>query len=131
MPELKFKTRRGQSTVEFVLAYASVFLPLSLAVVFTAQLLWIWHSVNQLTRSGASYATTHCWTNSGGNVTQFMHDNVPPVINRDQFQNGPAQIEVSYFSRDPDTGQLTAFQCDSDCSTSCIPDTVTVRITGY
>ena len=121
----------GQSTVEFVLAYASILLPITLAIIFTSQLLWIWHGVNEFTRAGASYASTHCWVNTSSNVTQFMHDNVPPIINRDQFQNGPAVINVTYFSKDPDSGQLTAFQCDTDCSTTCVPDTVTVSVTGY
>jgi len=123
--------RRGQSTVEFIISYGVIVLPLTLAVIFTSQLLWIWHGVNEFTRAGASYASTHCWVNSASNVTQFMHDNVPPIIDRDQFQNGPAEVHVTYFSKDPDTGQLTEFQCDSDCSTSCVPDTVTVSVTGF
>src|SRR6266852_5022865 len=129
--EVRRTTQRGQSTVEFILAYGIVILPLTLAIIFTSQLLWIWHGVNDFTRQGASYASTHCWVNSGSNVSQFMHDNVPPMIDRDQFQNGPAEIHVTYFSKDPDSGQLTEFMCDSDCSTSCVPDTVTVSVTGF
>jgi len=48
-----------------------------------------------------------------------------------QIKNGPAQISVAYFSKDPDTGQLAPFQCDSDCTTGCIPDTVTISVTGF
>ena len=51
--------RCGQSTVEFILAYGSIVLPLTLAIVFTSQLLWIWHGINEFTRQGASYASTH------------------------------------------------------------------------
>src|SRR5258708_1136902 len=121
----------GQSTVEFILSYGVIVLPLTLAVIFTSQLLWIWHSVNEFTRQGASYAATHCWVNSAGNVLDFMRANVPATVNREQFQNGPAQIAVTYAARDADSGQLAPFQCDSDCSASCIPDTVTVSVTGY
>ncbi len=123
--------RRGQASVEFILAFGAVLLPLTFAVVFTSQLLWVWHSVNEFTRQGASYAATHCWQSSAGNVLDFMKSNVPPSVAQDQFQNGPAQISVSYFSQDADSGQLTAFSCDSECSTACIPDTVTVSVSGY
>ena len=123
--------RRGQSTIEVVLAYGAVLLPLTFALVFTTQLLWIWHGVNDFTREGASYAATHCWTNSAQNVLEFMRTHVPPMVNRDQFQNGPAELSVTYFAKDPDTGQLNPFQCDSDCSISCIPDTVSVSVSGF
>src|SRR5437762_552774 len=56
--------RRGQSTVEFIISYGVIVLPLTLAVIFTSQLLWIWHGVNEFTRAGASYASTHCWVSS-------------------------------------------------------------------
>lgn len=121
----------GQATLEFVLACGGVLLPATFALIFTAQLLWIWHSVNDFTRQGANYASTHCWESSAANVTGFMRANVPLMINQDQFQNGPAVISITYFSADPTTGELAPFQCSSDCSTSCIPDTVTVSVTGY
>jgi TadE-like protein len=123
--------RAGQTTIEFALAYLGVLLPLTLGLVYISQLLWIWHSVADFTRQGAGYAATHCWQSSAGNVIGFMRSNVPPMPDRDQFQSGPAQITVSYFSKDPDTGQLTSFQCDSDCSSNCVPDVVTVGVTGY
>ena len=123
--------RRGQTTFEFALACAGVVFPTLFAVIFTSQLLWVWHSVNEFTRLGASYATTHCWENSGSNVVDFMRSNVPPVISGDQFQSGPAEISVTYFARDPASGQLLPFSCDGDCSTNCIPDEVTVTVTGY
>jgi hypothetical protein len=123
--------RKGQSTIEFVISYGLVLLPASLAVIFTAQLLWVWHSANEFSRQGASYATTHCWQGSSANVLDFMRSNVPPMINRDQFQNGPVQINVTYYARDPESGQLAPFQCDGDCTSGCIPDLVTVSVTGY
>src|ERR1044071_8250859 len=121
-------TSEGQATIEFVIS-CLIMLPLTLGILFTSQMLWVWHSVNDFTRQGAGYASTHCWQSSAGNVVDFMHNNTPLMIDRAQFQSGPAQINVSYFGKDPDTGLLTPFQCDGDCSTGCIPDTVTVSIT--
>ena len=121
----------GQSTVEFALSYVGVMLPLTFGIIYISQLLWVWHSVNDFTRQGATYAATHCWESSAGNVVLFMTNNVPPMVGQNQFQTGQVQLNVSYQARDPQTGQLSAFQCDSDCSTSCIPDTVTVRVTDY
>ena len=125
------RNRGGQTTLEFALAFAGVLLPVTFAVVFTSQLLWVWHSVNDFTRQGASYATTHCWQSAAGNVLDFMRSNVPPMIGQEQFQNGPAQISVTYYSRDPASGQLTPFSCDGECSSDCIPDTVQVSVTGF
>lgn len=117
---------------EFALLYAGVILPLSFAIVFTAEILWIWHSVVDFTRDGARYAATHCWQPGGGNVSNYMRTHVPRMIDMDQFQNGQAEIAIDYFSRDPDTGSLTEFSCDSgECSAACIPDMVTVRVTNY
>jgi hypothetical protein len=121
----------GQATLEFVLAYAGVLLPATLALLYTSQLLWVWHSVALFTRVGARYAATHCWQASADNVTLFMKNNVPATIDQSQFVNGPARITVTYYSKDPDSGQLTAFSCDGDCSVLCIPDTVTVSVIGY
>jgi len=121
----------GQTTFEFALAFAGVVLPATLAVVFTSQLLWVWHSVNDFTRQGASYATTHCWESTAGNVVDFMRSHIPPMVGQDQFLSGPVQINVTYYARDPDSGQLTPFTCDGDCSTTCIPDTVRVSVTGF
>jgi hypothetical protein len=123
--------RRGQVTVEFALISVGVMIPLTFGIIFTAQVLWIWHSVNELTRMGASYAATHCWQSSAGNVTSFMLTNLPAMPNQDQFINGPVQIQVSYFAADPTTGTLTPFTCDGDCTSGCIPDVVTVSISGF
>lgn len=125
------KRRGGQSTVEYVLVSAGVFFPVTLALVFTAQLLWVWVSVVEFTREGARYAATHCWQSDASNVTTYMKSRVPINIDQEQFINGEAEIEVSYFSRDPASGFLTEFACDGECSTSCIPDVVTVRVRNY
>jgi hypothetical protein len=123
----------GAVSLEFVLAFGGLLLPATLALIFTSQLLWIWHSVNEFTRMGASYAATHCWETSAANVIGFMQANVPLMVDRAQFQNGggTVAIGVSYFSEDPSSGQLSPFQCDAVCSTTCVPDVVTVSVTGY
>ena len=61
----------------------------------------------------------------------FMNANVPPLIGQNQFQFGPAKINVTYSSLDPASGQLIPFSCDSECSLACVPDTVTVSVTDY
>jgi hypothetical protein len=119
-------------TLELALGFAGLLLPATFMLIFTAELLWIWHSVNEFTRQGASYAATHCWQSSAANVIGFMQSNVPPMVDQNQFQTGGAvQISVSYFALDPPTGQLLPFQCDGDCTTGCVPDIVTVSVTGY
>ncbi len=117
------KSESGQTTVEYGILYAGVILPLTFAIIFVAEMLWVWHSVVDFTRDGAQYAATHCWQSSG--------QHVPRMIDMDQFQQGPAQIAVQYFARDPDTGSLTDFACDGDCSVDCIPDAVTVSVNSY
>lgn len=124
--------RKGQSTVEFAITFAMITMPLTFAIIFTAQLLWVWHSVVEFTRDGARYATTHCWSGSGENVLSYMRTHVPPSVESDQLANGTANVEVRYFARNADTGQLEDYVCDgSPCTTECVPDAVTVRITGY
>jgi Flp pilus assembly protein TadG len=125
------KNQRGQLTVEFALLFAGVLVPTTFGTIFGAQILWTWHSVNDFTRQGAGYAATHCWQAAAGNVIAFMQSNVPMMPGNTQFQNGPAQIQVSYFAEDPTTGTLTPFTCDGDCTTGCVPDVVTVTVTNY
>ncbi len=123
--------QRGQATLEYVIVYAGVLLPLTMAMVFTAELLWVWHSVNDFTREGARYAATHCWQ-GGGNVTQWMRNNVPITFDREQFSSGQVEIDVAYLGRNAETGELEDFTCDgAECSRECVPEIVRVSITGY
>jgi len=125
--------RSGQAAVEFALLYSVVALPLTFMLVFVSEMLWVWHSVSDFTRVGATYAATHCWMGDGSNVTTYMTTHVPRMIDMDKFQNGEAGLQVSYFSADPATGQLAPFTCaaGADCSANCIPDAVTVSGTSY
>lgn len=122
---------RGQSTVEYAILTGGVIIPVTFGIIYLSQILWIWHSVTDFTRDGARYAATHCWQASGDNVTSYMKSNVPLMIDQDQFKNGSAEIQVNYFAKDPTSGTLTDFSCDTECSTSCIPDAVTVRVVNY
>lgn len=123
---------RGAAAVEFAITYTAVLLPLTFGLIYTTQVLWLWHSINDWTRRGAGYAATHCWQSAAGNVLDFMRgaEGLPPMIDQDQFVSGRARINVSYSSNDG-TGQLVPFSCDSECSTACIPDTVTVSVSDY
>ena len=124
--------RSGQAALEFAFLYAGVLLPLTFGIVYVAQMYWVWHSMTEFTREGARYAATHCWESRSSNVRDYMQSHVPVNIDKLQFQSGgSATINIDYFSRDPATGQLTAFQCQGDCSATCVPDTVTVSVTNY
>lgn len=136
IPLLKWCTkqrRSGQAAVEFALVYGAIILPLTFMLVFVSEMVWVWHGVVDFTRDGAAYAATHCWMADGSNVNSYMTTHVPRMIDMDKFRDGPATIQVNYFSQDPATGQLTPFVCASgaDCSASCIPDTVTVSVADY
>ena len=125
-------TQRGQATIEFAITFAAITMPLTFAIIFTSQLLWVWHSVVDFTRDGARYAATHCYMGGGENVVSYMRSNVPPMVDWEQFAQGGATIEVQYLQRNAETGVMESFACEgSECSTECIPDAVTVRITGY
>ena len=117
--------------MEFALAYLGVVLPLTFAIIFTAELLWVWHSSADFTRDGARYAATHCWQAGGDNVLTYMRTHAPLMVDQDQFTNGTATLAITYFAKDPATGTLAEFSCDSDCTSGCMPDTVTVAIKNY
>jgi hypothetical protein len=126
------RRQQGQAALEYVIVSAGVFIPLTFMIIFTAQLLWTWHSVVEWTREGARYAVTHCYQNGGENVRGHMRTNVPVNLDQLEFQSGGVTIEIAYFQRDPDTGSLTEFNCSGgDCSTECVPDAVTVGVSGY
>jgi len=118
--------------MEYALAYAGLILPLTSILIFTSQLLWVWNSVVDYTREGARYAATHCVQGGGSNVVSYMQANTPIMFDRQKFRDGQAEIEVMYFSRNVETGELEEFACDgTECSRECVPDTVRVRISNY
>jgi hypothetical protein len=123
---------RGQAAIEFVLVYSLILLPVTMMVIFTSQMLWVWNSMVEFTREGARYAATHCWQPGGENVLSYMRENVPLTVDMEQFQSGEVEIMVEYFARDPESGNFTEYSCDgSECSAECVPDAVRVRITNY
>lgn len=127
----RFPAQSGQATVEFAILAAGVIFPVLFGLIYISEILWIWHSVADFTRDGAGYAATHCWQASADNVTTYMKTHVPKMVDQDQFINGSATIQINYFSKDPTTGTLVDFSCDTECSTQCIPDAVAVHVTNY
>ncbi len=127
----KLNRRKGQALLEFALVYISVLVPLTFGIIFVSEMLWVWHSVVELNRDVARYAATHCYQGDTQNVITYMQTHVPRMVDQEQFKQGQATLQVQYFGRDPDSGQLTPFSCDGDCSVDCVPDAVTVSITDY
>ncbi len=127
----KLNQKKGQALLEFALVYISVLVPLTFGIVFVSEMLWVWHSVVELNRDVARYAATHCYQGDTQNVITYMQTHVPRMVDQEQFKQGQATLQVQYFGRDPDSGQLTPFSCDGDCSVDCVPDAVTVSITDY
>ena len=124
--------RSGQALLEFALLYTAVIVPLTFMCIFVAQMLWVWHSVVDFTRDGARYASTHCWMADGSNVLQYMQSHVPRMIDQDQFRSDGSLIQIQYFQRDPASGALSPFACNSaECGAGCIPDAVSIGITNY
>lgn len=123
---------RGQALVEHVLMMAGVLVPMTFGIIYLSQLLWVWNSIVEFTRDGANYAASHCWSNGGQNVVDYMRTHVPGNLDQAQFSTGQADIVINYFGRDPTSGTLADFTCDAgDCSAACIPDVVTVHVTTY
>lgn len=126
------RRRSGQAAIEFALLYGAVIIPLTFGIVFVAEMYWVWHSMAEFTREGARYAATHCWQADGQNVVDYMQTHVPRTVDFNQFRvGGTAQIGVTYYQRNPDSGQLAPFTCNGDCSVDCVPDGVTVNVTNY
>src|ERR1700735_532908 len=94
-------------------------------------MLWIWHSVVDFTRDGARYAATHCFEGGGTNVIAYMQAHVPPMIDQNQFQLGPATIDISYYQNSGAGAALQPFACDVECSVYCEPDVVSVGVSNY
>lgn len=122
----------GQATVEVALALIAGIVPLTLGLFAFAEITWTYHALATLTRQGARYAGTHCWQDdAGSNVVNWMQANAPAFPDRAQLANGGVQIQVTYWMHDPTTRQSVPFSCAGGCSTECMPDSVTVSISGY
>lgn len=122
----------GHASIETALTLGSIVLPSVLGLVMVAQAVWTWGGVIHLTRLGALYAATHCVQDSAGsNVINYMQTHVPPIVDPRQIINGPAQIQVQYWTQDGVNHQTIPFECSASCSTECAPDAVTVTVTGY
>ena len=123
---------KGQATVEMALALVFGVLPLTFGLIAFAEIAWTYHALATLTRQGARYAGTHCWQDSAGsNVVTWMQANSPAFPDRQQLNTGEVQIQVSYWTHDPETHQSVAFTCGGGCGPECVPDSVTVSISGY
>lgn len=123
---------RGQTTVEMALTLVAGILPLTLGLITFAEIGWTYHSLATLTRQGARYAGTHCWQDdAGSNVVNWMQANAPPFPDRAQLATGGVQILVNYWTHDPITHQSVPFSCGGGCTAQCVPDSVTVSISGY
>lgn len=129
---IHFRGFRGQATVEMALALVAGIVPLTLGLIAFAEIAWTYHALATLTRQGARYASTHCWQDeSGSNVVDWMQANAPPFPDRPQLATGGVQIQVTYWTHDPTTRQSVPFSCAGSCSSQCVPDSVTVSISGY
>ena len=122
----------GQATVEMALVMIAGLLPLTLGLLAIAELTWTYHALTTLTRQGARYAATHCWQDdAGSNVVSWMQANAPPFIDRPQLVSGEVQIQVNYWTHDLTTRESAPFACAGSCTAECVPDSVTVSISGY
>jgi hypothetical protein len=122
---------RGQAHVEAILALM-VGIPLTFGLIAFAELAWTYHALTALTRMGAQYAATHCFEDEGGsNVVSWMQSNAPAFPDRPLLVSGTIQIQVNYWMHDTETHTSVPFSCGGGCSSECVPDSVTVSITGY
>ena len=114
------------------LVLAAGLIPLTLGLLAFAEIAWTYHALVTLTRQGARYAATHCWQDeAGSNVVNWMQANAPPFIDRPQLVSGEVQIQVSYWTHDLTARQSVPFSCGGACTSECVPDSVTVGISGY
>jgi hypothetical protein len=123
---------RGAATVETALALIAGIVPLSLGLIAFAELAWTYHALTTLTRQGARYAATHCWQDGADNVVTWMKANAPIFPDRQMLLSGAITIQVNYWTHNLDSDQSDAFSCDGTAACgACVPDSVTVSITGY
>jgi hypothetical protein len=107
-------------------------IPLTFGLLAFGQLAWTYHSLHTLTRQGARYAATHCFQDeSGSNVVSWMQTNAPLFPDRPLLMTGGIQVQVNYWTHDLETHETVPFSCAGGCSSDCVPDSVTVSITGY
>ena len=123
---------RGQATVEMALALIAGIIPLSLGLIAFAEVAWTYHALTTLTREGAHYAATHCWQDGADNVVSWMKANSPIFPDRSQLLSGAITIQVNYWTHNLDADESDSFECDGTVACgACVPDSVTVSITGY
>jgi hypothetical protein len=123
---------RGQANVETVLALIVGIIPLTFGLFAFSEVAWTYHALAALTRQGARYAAIHCFEDeSGSNVVSWMQANAPAFPDRRLLQTGGIQIQVNYWTHDTEAHATVPFSCAGGCSTACVPDSVTVSITGY
>ena len=126
------RDKRGQAAVELALVMMTALVPLTLGILVFAELAWTYHALATLTRQGARYAATHCWQDdAGSNVVNWMQANSPPFLDRPQLLTGEVQIQVNYWMHDLTTRETVPFSCADSCTPGCVPDSVTVSVSGY
>ncbi|MBL0159642.1 MAG: hypothetical protein IPP47_21435 [Bryobacterales bacterium] len=122
---------RGQALLEYVILLVGVVTPMTFGLIAIAQMMWIWHSVVDYTRlapatqpptAGRLAARTYC--NGCAPTSRPCRIRRPSVMDRrNWWSNTTKRTPIPAFSK--------TFQCDGDCSTLCVPDTVTVRVRNY
>ena len=124
---------RGQATIETALALVLAIVPLTIALLGFAEIAWTYHALATLTRQGANYAATHCFQDdTGSNVVSWMVANAPAFPDRQLLATGGIPIQVQYWTHDSTTHLSNPFACGgTSCSPQCVPDSVTVSISGY
>jgi hypothetical protein len=126
------RNSKGQAAVELVIALGLIVIPLTFAMLGFVEIVWTYHALTTLTRQGAQYATSHCWQDSAGtNVVTWMQENAPMFPDRSQIVSGGIQIQVQYWTHDPESHTSIPFECGGGCGAECVPDSVTVSIAGY
>src|SRR5262249_26233655 len=60
-----------------------------------------------------------------------MQANAPAFPDRAMLVSGGIEVQVNYWTHDRETRQTVPFSCGGGCSADCVPDSVTVSITGY
>lgn len=129
---MRRRRQSGQASVEMALVMGTLVVPAVFGLLLVGQAIWTWGSLVHLTRLGAKYAATHCWQDAAGsNVVNYMQVNSSFILDRQQITGGSAQILVQYWTNDATNHVTVPFECGESCSASCVPDAVTVTVSGY